>query len=190
MRPIVTMHGKRIEQVKARKILGLVFDDRLTWLPHIQYIRKRVLPRLKLLSTLAASSYGLDQGVLLRSFTSTIVSVIEFGSPAYGSARPTALEQLQTVFNEGLRIALGAFRTTAAVGEWLGRSSHNRATRVRASLEAMDFFNLSAVVSFSSTIFHKKGHQRNGFIRNRRAKAPLIESTFFLKKGQQETLTF
>ena len=64
----------------------------------------------------------------------------------------------------------------AAVDEWLGRSSHNRAAQVRDSLEAMDFFDLHAVVSFSSTtIFHKKkGHQRNGFIRNRRAKAPLI----------------
>ena len=67
----------------------------------------------------------------------------------------------------------------AAVGEWLGLSSHNRATRVPDSLEAMDFFNLHAVVSFSSTaIFREKGHQRNGFIRNRRAKTLLIESIF------------
>ena len=37
------------------------------------------------------------------------------------------------------------FCKPAAVGEWLGRSSHNRATRVRDSLEVMDLFNLHAV---------------------------------------------
>ena len=84
----------------------------VTWMPHIQYIRKKVALRLKLLKTLAASKYGSDQDVLLKTFTSTVVSVIEFGSPAYGSARSAILEQLQTVFNEGLRIALGVFKTT------------------------------------------------------------------------------
>ena len=84
----------------------------VTWMPHIQYIRKKVALRLKLLKTLAASKYGSDQNFLLKTFTSTVVSVIEFGSPAYGSARSAILEQLQTVFNEGLRIALGVFKTT------------------------------------------------------------------------------
>ena len=63
---------------------------------------------MELLRALATSRYGSDQDVLLRTFTSSMVSVIEFGSLAYGSARPAALNQLQTVFNEGLKIALGA----------------------------------------------------------------------------------
>ena len=46
------------------------------------------------------------------TFTTLVVSIIEFGSPAYGSARKNVLDQLQIIFNEGLRIALGAFKTT------------------------------------------------------------------------------
>ena len=95
-----------------------------------------------------------------------------------------SMKYLQNTLSATFSVYILFCLTPAAVGEWLGRSSHNRATRVRDSLEAMDFFNLNAVVSFSSiTIFRKKCHQRNEFIRNRRAKTPLIESTFFVKKS-------
>ena len=34
---IVMMHGRRIDQVKVHKILGLNFDDKLSWEPHEVY---------------------------------------------------------------------------------------------------------------------------------------------------------
>ena len=76
------------------------------------YVKKRVQPRLKLLRSLVTTKYGADQDILIRTFTSLVVATIEFGSAAYGSARQKVLDHLQTIFNESLRIALGAFRTT------------------------------------------------------------------------------
>jgi hypothetical protein len=38
-----------------------------------------------------------------------VLSAVEFGSAAYGSARKTQLKKLDPIHNKGLRIALGAF---------------------------------------------------------------------------------
>jgi hypothetical protein len=38
-----------------------------------------------------------------------VLSALEFGSAAYGSARKTQLEKLNPIHNKGLRITLGAF---------------------------------------------------------------------------------
>ena len=98
---------EKIRQAKFHRILGLIFDEKLSWQPHMTGVKKRVQPRLKLLRSLATTKYGADQDILIRTFTSLVVTTIEFGSPAYGSARQKVLDQLQTIFNEGLRIALG-----------------------------------------------------------------------------------
>ena len=97
--PIIQMHGKRIRQVKTHKILGLTFDERLTWRPHMNDIRKRVQLRMRLLRSLATTKYGADQDIFLRTFMALLVTTIEFGSSAYGSAKPRILHQLQILFN-------------------------------------------------------------------------------------------
>ena len=75
-------------------------------------MKKHVSSRLKLVRTLAASRYGADQDVLLRTFETMMVSILELGFAAHGSTRQPILDQLQITFNEGLQIALGAFKTT------------------------------------------------------------------------------
>ena len=55
---------------------------------------------------------GCGQNNLLHLYRSLIRSKLDYGSIVYGSARKSYLQMLDTVHNQGLRLALGAFRTS------------------------------------------------------------------------------
>jgi hypothetical protein len=53
-----------------------------------------------------------DHDLLIKIHQPLILSVIEYGAVAYGSARKSILEKLNSTHHQGLRIALGAFSFT------------------------------------------------------------------------------
>ena len=53
-----------------------------------------------------------DKSVLLKLYRSLIRSKLDYGCIVYGSARPSYINMLNTVHHQGLRLALGAFRTS------------------------------------------------------------------------------
>ena len=55
---------------------------------------------------------GADRKVLLGLYRSSISSNLDYGSIVYRSARKSYLKILDTIHNEGLRLVLGAFRTS------------------------------------------------------------------------------
>ena len=56
--------------------------------------------------------WGGDRKVLLKLYRSLIRSKLDYGSIVYGSARKSYLQMLEPIANQGLRLALGAFRTS------------------------------------------------------------------------------
>ena len=59
------------------------------------------------------TDWGADRIVLLRLYRSLVHSKLDYGCIVYGSARRSILRQLDPIHHQGLRIALGAFRTSA-----------------------------------------------------------------------------
>ena len=55
-----------------------------------------------------------DRSVLINLYRSLVGSKLDYGSIVYGSARKSYLKCLVTIHNQGLRLALGAFRTSPA----------------------------------------------------------------------------
>ena len=53
-----------------------------------------------------------DRSVLLNLYRSLVRSKLDYGSVVYGSARKSYLKSLNTIHHQGLRLALGAFRTS------------------------------------------------------------------------------
>ena len=64
------------------------------------------------LQVLSSSDWGGDRIVLLNPYRSLIRSKLDYGSIVYGSARKSYLKSLDTIHHQGLRLALGAFRTS------------------------------------------------------------------------------
>ena len=67
---------------------------------------------IKPFKVLSHTSWNADRTTLLHLYRSLIRSKLDYGSIVYGSARKSYLQMLDTVHNQGLRLALGAFRTS------------------------------------------------------------------------------
>ena len=107
--PALCIYGSQIPVVAESKFLGVIFDRKLSFILHIKYLKAKCLKALNLLKVLSHTSWGADRTTLLHLYRSLIRSKLVYGSIVYGSARKSYLQLLDTVHNQGLRLALGAF---------------------------------------------------------------------------------
>ena len=92
--------------------MGLLFDKKLSFIPHIKALKAKCLKALDVLKVLSNTNWGGDRSVLLNLYRSLVRSKLDYGSIVYGSARKSYLKCLDTIHHQGLRLALGAFRTS------------------------------------------------------------------------------
>jgi hypothetical protein len=64
---------------------------------------------LSILKCLATTKWGADRNTLLKIHEMMILSTIQYGDSAYGSASNSTLEILDLVHHKGVRAALGSF---------------------------------------------------------------------------------
>ena len=110
--PELYLYGSLIPVVDDFKFLGLIFDRKLSFISHIEYLKAKCLKALNLWKVLSHTNWGADRTVLLQLYRSLIRSKLDYGSIVYGSARKSYFMMLDTVHHQGLRLALGAFRTS------------------------------------------------------------------------------
>jgi len=110
--PDLYLENKRVSCVETTRYLGLVFDNRLTWLPHFRYVKAACQKALTLLRVLSHTSWGADRDTLLRLHRTLILSKLEYGCEVYSSATEPRLRMLDSVHHAGVRLATGAFRTS------------------------------------------------------------------------------
>jgi ribonuclease HI len=110
--PDLYLNGSRIEVVPEFKFLGLIFDSKLSFKPHINYLLTKCNKALNLLRVVSSLDWGADRIVLLRLYRSLVRSKLDYGCFVYGSARHSYIKKLDTIHHQGLRLALGAFRTS------------------------------------------------------------------------------
>jgi hypothetical protein len=75
-------------------------------------LKTKCLKALNLLKVLSNTNWGSNFSTLLKLYRSLIRSKLDYGSVVYGSARKSYLHMLDTIHHQGLRLALGAFRTS------------------------------------------------------------------------------
>ncbi|GBL78412.1 hypothetical protein AVEN_42918-1 [Araneus ventricosus] len=107
--PEIQLDGHKIPFVNEIRFLGIIFDKKLTFLPHIKTLRKRCERALNILRVLSSTSWGADQPSMMRIYRSAILSKIDYGCMIYGSARKSVLQKLDPVHHTALRLCSGAF---------------------------------------------------------------------------------
>ena len=110
--PIINIYGSPIPIVEEAKFLDLLFDKKFTCIPHIKALKAKCLKALDVVKILSNTSKGGDRSVLLNLYRSLVRSKLDYVSVVYGSARKSYLKCLDTIHHQGLRLALGAFRTS------------------------------------------------------------------------------
>ena len=94
------------------KFLGLQFDKKLTWAPHLTKLKNECQKLLGIMKMISGQSFGATQACLLKIFKIYIRPKLDYGSIIYTSATTTELNKLKVVTNDAMRIATGAFKST------------------------------------------------------------------------------
>ena len=110
--PELTLYGKRIEVKDQARFLGVIFDKKLSFKPHMKDLKVRCQQALNALKIFCSSEWGGDTEILLQLYRSLIRSKLDYACQVYGSARKSYIKMLNPIQNQGLRLALGAYRTS------------------------------------------------------------------------------
>ena len=104
--------GKNIEVLEVHKFLGIIFDSHLNFKAHIEYTRIKCKKALNLINKLSHTSWGADRQTLKMIYKATVRSILDYGCEIYSSATEVALQRLDPLQSEGLRLITGAFRSS------------------------------------------------------------------------------
>jgi hypothetical protein len=110
--PTLQIDNTNIPVVLETKFLGLIFDNKLSFVPHLKHLRSKCLKALNLLRVVAHRDWGADFKTLIKLYRCLIRSKLDYGSIVYGSARKSYTHMLDPIQNQALRLCLGSFRTT------------------------------------------------------------------------------
>jgi ribonuclease HI len=134
--PSLKMDNAIIKVVKEHKFLGILLDSKLSFIPHITDLKRRCFKSLNLLKVVSNLRWGGDTTVLLRLYRAMTRSRLDYGCIVYGSARSSYLRCLNTIHHQGLRLSLGAFRTSPVESLYvLAREPSLALRRIKLSLQ-------------------------------------------------------
>ena len=112
MDPELFLYGTQIPVVSQVKFLGLIFDNKLNFKPHICQLKEKCKKAMNLLRVVSHFDWGADRKIMLQLYKSLIMSKLDYGSFIYGSAPKSYITMLDPIQNEGLRLCLGAFKSS------------------------------------------------------------------------------
>ena len=92
--PQLYLNDTQIPIIGEAKILGILFDSKLSFIPHITSLKSRCTKSLDLIKVLPNNTWGADRKVLLRLYRALIRSKLDYGCSVYGSARPLYIKRL------------------------------------------------------------------------------------------------
>ena len=106
------LNNSRITEKNNFKFLGIIFDSRLTWDDHIEYINASLHRRANCIKTLTHGKTPLQLKLLVRIYTAMIRSKLDYGALILTTIPKTKLKKLETTQNQILRDILGCFKST------------------------------------------------------------------------------
>ena len=79
MNPVFKLDNDHIQFVNEAKFLGLIWDTKLTFEPHIKYLKARCQKSLNILKVLSRTEWGADRTTLLKLYRSLVRSKLDYG---------------------------------------------------------------------------------------------------------------
>ena len=101
------LFGEPIIQIQTAKLLGILFDRRLSFKDHMKDLMTKVYRRLNLLKLLKGTNWGARPYTILKAYKCFIRPVLEYGSLITGALRESQVKEMQIFQNKCLRLALG-----------------------------------------------------------------------------------
>ena len=105
--------GKVLKTEKKVRFLGMIFDSRLSWKDHIDYVIDKCNKRINLLKVLTGSRWGADKETMLLVYRGLIRSCMEYGCAVYDLTCKMHKRRSDRVQAQCLRICSGALWCTS-----------------------------------------------------------------------------
>ena len=93
-------------------LASIILDPKLSWKPHIEYLRNKASKATRMLKSLSLSKWGGDPSTFIISSKSLEVSWNTAPLYSHMLLRPPSSPMLLEVQNRSVRLALGATKTT------------------------------------------------------------------------------
>lgn len=94
------------------KVLGITSDRENIWNIQFKNLRKVSLLQMNILKILAHTSSGKNSIILIQTYTSLILSKLEYDSFLFFNSKPSSLKMIDTVHNLGHWLAFGTFQSS------------------------------------------------------------------------------
>ena len=95
--PTLTIYDSQIPVVSQTKFLGVIFDNKLNFKAHINYISQKCEKAMNLLKVVSKMDWGADRNVLVRLYRAFVHSRMEYGCAVFSSARKSYLKKLEPI---------------------------------------------------------------------------------------------
>ncbi|KAK2703263.1 hypothetical protein QYM36_018248, partial [Artemia franciscana] len=111
-KPQVKLNGQEIVVAEHARFLGVIFDHKMTWKPHLDELIGSLKQRQNFINALCLGRRGAPTAFASTIVKSVVISKIDYGSFIYGSAKKCLLKKLDTTLHAILRRALGGLKST------------------------------------------------------------------------------
>ena len=108
----LTICNKLIKWVTNHKFLGIIFDNKLTFSKHIDFIVGRCNKRINILKSIASITGGVKARILRIYYIQAIRSIIDYAAPVLYTINGKNLTRLEILQNTSMRLILGAPKWT------------------------------------------------------------------------------
>lgn len=98
--PPIYVNGTQINQTSQTKYLGLIIDEALTWKPHIEHMKKTLIPYIYVLRQ---TRYLMPRSTKISLYYSYIHSRLTYMSAIWGYGNVAFQNQLQVIQNKAVR---------------------------------------------------------------------------------------
>lgn len=109
--PKVVMDGEKIKKENLMKILGVVFDPKLSFLPHLEYVQQTVRSLHHKLCTFAGIDWGFKGNKLKVVYKRAIERIVVYAAPVWYSDHPHKRRKLRAIQRPSLIKITQAYRT-------------------------------------------------------------------------------
>jgi Reverse transcriptase (RNA-dependent DNA polymerase) len=100
----ISLNNNILQNAVQFRYLGVLFDTKLTWKPHVDMIVRKCQRRTNFLKSIAGYSWGAHPSCILILYKSTIRSVIEYGAVCFSEMAETHLKKLERIQWRSARI--------------------------------------------------------------------------------------
>ena len=156
--------------------LGVTFDKRQTWKPHIERAERKARQKLAILRKLAGTSWGANEKVLKQTYQGVVRPHLEYGSTAWSTAAKTHLQTLDKVQNQALRLITGSMRSTPI-------QAMEEVTAIQPLVQRRDMKNLVQAEKIKVLPHHPMGQRMDQPTKSRLKRSSFLHETRRLARG-------